>query len=330
MTLTQRVTRRCILVAGATAAAAALPGRAGAQAAWPNRPVKLVVPFAAGGSNDIISRALAAKLATRLGQPFVIENKAGAGGTIGTEAVAKSLPDGYTLLFASTSITTNAASSKKLPYDLVKDLDPIAQVAATPLLVVASHELKVTTLQDLLVLARAKPNEISYGSPGIGGINHLAMELLAAAAKVQFVHVPYKGIAPAFTDLLGGSLPMLITSLASATQHLQSGKLRALAVTSPQRSVYLPNVPTVAESGLPGFQLESWWGVLGPARLPLAIVKRLNDELNDILAQPDMRELLAREGATPRIGTPEDLRKLVTLELSRWSKLIKDRNIRFE
>ena len=177
--------------------------------AWPNRPIKLIVPFAPGGSNDIIARVLAEKLARRLGQPVVVDNKGGAGGTIGTDAVAKSPPDGYTLLFASTSIITNAATGKKLPYDPVKDLQPIGEVAAAPFVIVVSNELKVTTLREFIGLARAKPKTINYGSAGTGGMNHLTTELFASTAKIELVHVPYKGIAPAFTDLIGGNLQML-------------------------------------------------------------------------------------------------------------------------
>ncbi|HSV79432.1 MAG TPA: tripartite tricarboxylate transporter substrate binding protein [Ramlibacter sp.] len=320
-----QVTRRTVLAAAATTVLPMAAARA--QAGWPTRPIKLIVPFAPGGSNDIFSRALANKLAPRLGQPIVIENKPGAGGTIGTDAVAKAT-DGHTLLFASTSITTNAAAGKKLPFDLVKDLEPIGLLGSTPLLVIVANESPFRTLREVLEQARARPNTIAYGSAGIGGINHLAMELLAAEAKAPLVHVPYKGIALAFTDLLGGTLPMLTSSLASATQHMSSGKVRALVVTSARRSPFAPQVPTAAESGLPGFDLESWWGLLAPARTPAVVVKRLNEELNWALGQPDIRELLAREGATPKPGTPEELGKLIAFELGRWSRLIRERNIK--
>jgi len=301
-----------------------------AHAAWPDRPIKLVVPFAPGGSNDIIARVLATKLGARLGQPVIVENKGGAGGTIGTDYVAKSLPDGNTILFVSTSITTNAASGKQLPYDLLKDLQPIGEVAAGAFVVVVSNDLKVTTLKEFLDLARAKPNTVSYGSAGIGGINQLGTELLASAAKVQLVHVPYKGIGPAFTDLMGGNIQMALPTIASAVQHINAGKMRGLAVTGSSRSPLAPDLPTVAEAALPGFALEVWWGIVGPARLPAPVLKRLNEELNAVLALPDVKEVLAREGAEPRPSTPEEFGKLISADLTRWAKLIKDTNIKVE
>jgi tripartite-type tricarboxylate transporter receptor subunit TctC len=327
MTLSNRVTRRAVLAAGVSAL---LLAHASGQAAWPNRPIKLIVPFAPGGSNDNIARVLAIQLGARLGQSIVVENKGGSGGTIGTDSVAKSPPDGYTLLFASTSITTNVASGKKLPYDPSKDLEPIGEVGAGPFVVVVSNDLKVTTLGEFIALARAKPKSINYGSAGVGGINHLGTELLASEAKVQLVHVPYRGIGPAFTDLIAGNLQMLLPTLASVTQYIQAGTMRGLAVTGAQRSPLAPELPTVAEAGLPGFRLEAWWGLLGPARLPAALIKRLGEELNATLALPDVREALAREGATPQPGTPEDLRNLIGSELVRWSRLIKDAQLQID
>ena len=328
MTPIDRLRRWTAIVAGALAFLPA--ANAGAQAPFPNRAIKLVVPFAPGGSNDIIARVLATKLGARLGQPVVVENKGGAGGTIGTDYVAKSPPDGYTLLFVSTSISTNAASGKQLPYDLLTDLQPIGEVAAGSFVVVVSNDLKVTTLREFIDLARAKPNSISYGTAGIGGINHLGTELLASAAKVQLVHIPYKGIGPAFTDLMGGNLQMALPTLASAVQHIQAGKMRGLAVTGAQRSPLAPELPTVAEAALPGFVLEVWWGIVGPARLPAPVLKRLNEELNAVLALPDVREVLAREGAEPRPSTPEEFGKLISSDLARWGRLIKDTHIKVE
>lgn len=330
MSLLKCVTRRAVLAAAIAAAGALLPLPVGAEAAWPNHLIKLVVPFAPGGSNDIIARVLASKLGTRLGQSVVVENKPGAGGTIGTDYVAKSTPDGYTILFVSTSITTNAASGKNLPYDLVKDLQPIGEVAAGAFVVVVSNDLKATTFREFIDLARAKPNSISYGTAGIGGINHLGTELLASEAKIQLVHVPYKGIGPAFTDLMAGRLQMALPSIASATQYIHSGKMRGLAVTSAKRSPLAPELPTVSEAGLPGFQLEVWWGLVGPARMPGPVVKRLNDELNAVLALPEMQEVLAREGGTPQPSTPEAFGKLIASDFVRWSKLIKDAHIQVE
>ena len=259
MSCSQRVTRRSMLAAILiTGAIALLPAHVCAQTPWPNRPIKLIVPFAPGGSNDIIGRMLAEKLAARLGQPVVVENKGGAGGTIGTDAVAKAAPDGYTLLFASTSIITNAAAGKNLPYDPVKDLQPIGEVGAAPFVIVVSNDLKVTTLREFIALARAKPKSINYGSAGTGGMNHLTTELFASTAKIELVHVPYKGIAHALTDLIGGNLQMIVPTVSSATQYIHSGKMRGLAVTSAQRSPLAPELPTAAEAGLPGFEPEVW------------------------------------------------------------------------
>jgi tripartite-type tricarboxylate transporter receptor subunit TctC len=316
-----------LLCAGA---ALLLPTAGVAQSSWPNRPIKLIVPFPPGGSNDIISRLMAERLSTRLGQSVIVDNKGGAGGTMGTDAAAKSAPDGYTLLFVSTSITTNVAAGKKLPYDLMKDLEPIGQVAAGPFAVVVSNALKISSLREFIDLARAKPKTINYGSAGIGGLNHLGTELLAAAAKVQLVHVPYKGMGPAFTDLMGGTLQMALPSLASMTPFLGTGKMTALAMTGTKRSAIAPDLPTVAEAGLPGFELEVWWGILGPARLPAPIVKRLNEELNAVLAMPDVAAILAREGGAPRLGSAEEFRNVIRSEIGRWSQLIKDRNIQMD
>ncbi len=321
------LTRRAMLASGA---AAVVPAALHAQPAWPNRPIKIVVPFPPGGSNDILARMLADKLGPRLGQAVIVDNKGGAGGTIGTDFVAKSPADGYTLLFASGSITTNVASGKKLPYDLMNDLQPIGVVAEGPYVVVVSNDIKAANLKELLDLARAKPRSINYGSPGTGGMNHLGTELLASSAKIELLHVPYKGIGPAFTDLMGGTLNMALPSLASMIPHLRGGKMRALATTGAKRSPLAPDLPTVSEAGLPGFKFEVWWGLLGPARMPAPVLKRLNDELNAVLGLPDVREILSREGATPQPSSPEEFRNLIRSDIGRWAKLIKDAGLQLE
>lgn len=323
----KRLTRRALVAAGA---AVLLPSHGSAQVGWPSRPIRLVVPFPPGGGNDIIGRAVAAKLSARLGQNVIVENKSGAGGTIGTDFVAKSGADGYTLLFTSTSITTNAASAKKQPFDTVRDLQPIGLVGAGALVVVVSNDMKVTTLRDLIVLARENPKTVNFASVGIGAMNHLAAELFASVAKVQLVHVPYRGAGPAFTDLMAGTVQLHLPSLSAASEFIRAGKMRGLAVTSPQRSPLAPELPTMAEAGLPTMECEIWWGMLGPANMPPAVVQRLNTELNAVLAQPDMRDLLAREGATPRPSTPAAFATLIQTEIGRWAKVIKDANIQIE
>ncbi|WP_028600897.1 tripartite tricarboxylate transporter substrate binding protein [Ottowia thiooxydans] len=323
----KNISRRTMLAAGASAL---LPLQANAQAAWPTRPIKLVVPFTPGGSNDILSRVLGAKLSTRLGHAVVIENKGGGGGTLGTDFVAKSAADGYTLLFASTSVTTNAASGKKLPYDLFKDLQPIGLLGATPFVIVVGNQVKANTLAEFLALARATPKAVNYGTAGIGGINHLGTELFASAAKIEMTHVPYKGIGHAFTDLMGGSLQMTLPTLASVLPHIRGGKMRALAITSAARSPLAPEIPTAAEAGLADFQLEAWYGLLGPANMPAAVVSKLNTELNWALTQPDIKEAMAREAATTTPGTPEQFTSLMKSEVNRWSKLITEKNIQID
>jgi tripartite-type tricarboxylate transporter receptor subunit TctC len=330
MNSVNRLTRRVALAACAAALLAPVLDAQATSDGWPDRPIKLVVPFSPGGSNDNIARVVAAKLGARLGQPVIVENRGGAGGTMGTDFVVKAPADGYTLLFASSSITTNAAVGKKLTYDPLKDLAPIGEIGAGPFVVVVANEVKAKTFAEFVDLARAQPKSISYGSAGIGGINHLGTELLASTAKIELVHVPYKGIAPAFTDLMAGRLQMLLPSLASAVPYIHEGRMRGLAVTSAQRSALAPELPTVAESGLPGFHLEVWWGLAGPAKLPPPVVKRLNDELNAVLASPDVSALLAREAATAQPGTPEAFGKVIREDFVRWSRLIKDAHIQAE
>jgi tripartite-type tricarboxylate transporter receptor subunit TctC len=323
-------TPRAALAALLAGGMALLSAPASAQDTWPNKPIRLIVPFAPGGSNDTIARVLAEKLGARLGQPIVVDNRGGGGGTIGTDLVAKSPPDGYTLLLVSTSITTNAAAGKQLPYDPVKDFQPIGEVAAAPFVIVVSNDLKVKTLGELIALAKAKPKSINYGSAGTGGMNHLTTELFASTAKIELTHVPYKGISLAFTDLIGGNLQMLMPTVASAVPYIHSGRMRGIAVTGTKRSPLAPELPTTAEAGLANYEPEVWWGVLAPAKLPAPIVKRLNEELNAALALPDVRDLFAREGATPHPGTPDALGKLIRSELARWAKLIKDAKIQVE
>lgn len=319
--------RRQVIATGAVAMAAPLVR---AQAGWPDRPIRLVVPFAPGGSNDNIARVVAARLGERLGQSVIVDNRGGSGGTIGTDFVAKAKADGNTLLFASSSLTTNAATGKKLPYDPLKDLAPIGAIGSGAFVVVAGNAVPARTLRELLELARAQPGRVSYGSAGSGGINHLGTELLAAAAKVQLLHVPYKGISLAFTDLMAGNLQMLLPSLASAVPYIQASKMRGLAVTSRERSPLAPELPTMAEAGIPDFTLDVWWGLAGPAGLPAPVLAQLNRELNAVLAQPEVTRMLAREAATAQPGPSEAFGRLIEADLARWTRLVKDHRITTE
>jgi tripartite-type tricarboxylate transporter receptor subunit TctC len=322
--------RRALAATAACAALACLPVDSIAQAAWPERPIRLLVPFAPGGGSDVIARAVATKLGALLGQQVVVENRVGAGGAIANDAVAKAPPDGYTLLFATSATVTNLSSGKKLPYDLERDFAHIGQIGATPPLLVVPRDSPLKTMRDLLELARAKPGAVSFGSAGVGSFSHLAMELVAAEAKVQLIHVPYKGTVPAFTDLIAGNLAVVLSSFASARPLLEGGRLRALVVTGTRRSSLAPDVPTLAEVGLAGAAVDLWWGLLAPAATPAAVVGRLNRELNAVLQDRDMREQLAREVATATPGTPESFGRLFTSEAARWSKLIRDANIKVE
>ena len=311
-------------------AATAAFGSALSQSSYPNKPIKLIVPFAPGGSNDNIARVIAMQLSTRLGQSIIIENKGGGGGTLGTNSVAKSAPDGYTLLLTSSSLTTNAATSKKLPFSPEKDLEAIGKIGAGAFVVVVSPKSSVKTLAEFVAQARAQPGTITFGSAGVGGINHLGTELLASAAKIELLHVPYKGIGLAFSDLIGGQIQMLLPSIASAVPHIKAGNMRPLAVTSASRSPQLPDIPTVAEAGVPGYDLEVWWGLTGPAGMPKPVVARLNQELNKVLVSDEMKTLLAREGAEPQPTTPQQFGQLIRSDIERWTRLMKDSYIQTE
>lgn len=325
------LTRVSRLAASVAIAAALLPLQSGAQGTWPERPIRLIVPFAPGASTDKVARMLASKLSARLGQNVVVDNRGGAGGNIGIESVVKALPDGHTLLFASTTVVTSAAAAgKNHPYDPVKDLTPIGEAGSVPFMIVVPETVRAATLADFIAQARAKPKSMGYGTGGVGTITHLATELFASAAKVELLHVPYKGVGAALPDLLAGRLQVLLPTVAVGMPYVRAGKVRGLAVTSAQRSPLAPDLLTAAEAGLPGFQVEAWWGVLGPARLPSPIVKRLNGELNAVLGSPDIREMLARDGATVRTSMPESFGNMLRSELARWSRLIKEANIQTE
>src|SRR5580704_14642229 len=294
---------------------------------YPAKAITLVIPFAAGGSNDIVGRAIGKKLTQAWGQPVVVENRSGAGGMIGAAAVAAAAPDGYTLLLVSSTFTINPAIKKSMPFDTIKDFTPVAFIARSPLLVTASNKLPVTSARELLALARSRPGQITYASSGPGSINQIAAELIALSAGVKLTHVPYRGGAPALNDLVGGHVDVYVSSLPQVLQLAQSGQARALAVTSVKRTALLPDVPTLDESGIAGFDLSSWWGIVGPAGMPADVVNALNAEIARMLAAPELNTFLSNEGAEAEAMTPRQFGDLMRLETERWIKVARKANI---
>jgi tripartite-type tricarboxylate transporter receptor subunit TctC len=294
---------------------------------YPSRQITLIIPFAAGGSNDIVARAIARGLSDVWGQPVIAENRPGAGGVIGSAAVAHAPADGYTLLLVSSTFTINAAIKKNMPFDAIKDFTPVAFVARSPLLVAASNTVPVKSAKELLALARSKPDQITFASAGVGSINQISAELIALSAGVKLMHVPYKGGAPALNDLLGGHVDIYVSSLPQVQQLAQTGQVNALAVTSVKRAQLLPNVPTLDESGIPGFDLSSWWGVVGPAGMPPDVVNALNIEIGKLLTSTELSKFLASEGAEARSMTPHEFSELIRNEIQRWVKVAHEANI---
>jgi tripartite-type tricarboxylate transporter receptor subunit TctC len=257
----------------------------------------------------------------------VVENRSGAGGIIGTSAVAAAQPDGYTLLLVSPTFTINPAIKKAMPFDTVKDFTPVAFIARAPLLVAASNNLPVSSAKELIALARSKPGQISYASAGPGSINHISTELIAVSAGVKLMHVPYRGGAPALNDLVGGHVDIYVSSLPQVLQLAQSGRAKALAVTSARRTALLPDVPTLEESGITGFDLGSWWGIAGPAGMPVNIVNALNSEIGKMLTTPELSTFLSNEGAESEAMTPQQFGRFMRLETERWTKVAREANI---
>lgn len=302
---------------------------AAAQEAYPSRPVRMIVPYVAGGNADIFGRTLAHKLGGVFGQSFLVENKPGANGGIGTDAVAKAPPDGYTLLaVASGPIVVNPVLYAKVPYDPLKDFAPVAQCAVYQYVLVALASSGFASIADLVSAARARPGAISFGSTGVGGGNHLAGELFALSTGTQLTHVPYKGSAPALADLLGGQLSFMFDTVITSVPHIRSGKLRAFAVSSAKRASSLPEVPTMQEAGIKGFDISQWNGILAPAGTPRAIVTRLNSEIVKAMHAADVRERIVTQGGNEIVtGTPEEFAALIRSDLRMYAKLIKDARI---
>jgi tripartite-type tricarboxylate transporter receptor subunit TctC len=313
---------------GALLAAALVLGSPAARAqTYPSRQITLIIPFTPGGSNDLVGRAIGKKLSEAWGQPVVVENRGGGGALIGSAAVAKAAPDGYTLLLVSPTFTINPAVRKTMPFDTVKDFTPVAFIARAPLLITTSTKLQVASVGELFALARSKPGQITYASAGLGSINQISTELIALAAGVKLAHVPYKGGAPALNDVVGGHVDMFVSSIPQALQLARSGQIRTLAVTSRRRTALLPDVPTLAESGIPGADAETWWGVAGPAGMPADIVYALNGEIGKMLASPELAAFLTNEGAEAEVMTPRQFGDMMRLETERWIKVAREANV---
>ncbi|AZG10614.1 tripartite tricarboxylate transporter substrate binding protein [Pigmentiphaga sp. H8] len=312
--------------------ALALPGHAPAADKYPSRPVRVIVPYVAGGAADITTRVVAQKLSDRLGATFVVENKPGANGMIGTDFVAKAKPDGYTLLAdASGPLVVNPSLYEKVPYDPTKDLVPVSQLTSYQYALVVPAASPLRSLDDLIRTARAQPGKLSYGSAGIGAGGHLAGELLALMSKTELTHVPYKGNAQALADILGGQLSFTFDTIVTAVPHVHAGKLRAFAVSGPTRSPALPDVPTMEELGYKGFHITQFQGMLAPAGTDPAIVKILNDAVGAAMREPDVVKRLADEGGYEIVaGSPADFARLITAELDMYRRLIHDANIRMQ
>lgn len=317
-----RITRRTWIAAAALAAAgAALPALA--QSAYPNKPIKLVVGYAAGGATDVIARLVGQKLGESLGQTVVIDNRAGANSNVGAEAVAHSPADGYTLYVYTIANTINATLYPKLGYDPEKDFEPIGLIAKVPNILVVNKDVPVKTLAEYVAYTKAQPQGVTFASSGSGSSIHLSGEMFKMVTKLNMLHVPYRGSAPAVSDLLGGQVQSMFDNAPSAMPHIQSGRLRPIAITSPQRSPLLPDVPTFIESGYADFDVQSWFGLAAPAGTPAAIVTKLNAELAKVLALPEVKKRLAEMGATPAGGTPADMRKFAAAEIKRWNAVVK-------
>jgi tripartite-type tricarboxylate transporter receptor subunit TctC len=296
---------------------------------WPNRPLKMIVPYPAGGATDILGRLISERLGPMIGQPVIVENRAGASGNIGFDAVAKAPPDGYTLLMATANITINRAFNDKLPYNVLTDFQPISQVVSSQNLLVTRPTLPVSNLQELIAYGKANPGKLSYGSSGIG-TPLLCVELLKALAGISAVHVPYKGDTPAITDLMGGQIDLYCTTIVSLVPFTRTGKLKALGVTSSRRAESIPDVPTIAEAGVAGYELSSWYGVLAPAKTPRAIVDQLNAAIVKIIAMPAVQQKLIAGGSDPRSSTPDEFMARIRSDTEKFTKLVKDANIKAE
>jgi tripartite-type tricarboxylate transporter receptor subunit TctC len=318
-----------VALAAAGAEAPAAERRAEAQN-YPDRPIRLIDPYAPGGGSGLVARLVGARLGEIWGRQVVVDNRPGAAGAIGTEITARAAPDGYTLCMGTSGSIAISPNMNKVSYDPVKDLIPITQTSAQAMLVALHPSTPVNSVKELIALARAQPGKLIYASSGTGGSGHLAVELFEALTKVRMTHVPYKGNGPAVLAVLGGEVQLAFNNILAVLPHVNSGRLKAIAVTSPQRAPAVPNLPTLAEAGVPGYEATSWNGIFAPAKTPRPIVGKLHAEVVKILNTPDVREKLVAAGSDPVGSTPEEFLAYVRLELARWGKVIRDNNIRPE
>lgn len=321
-------TKREFLILGAAAAATLATTGAFAQDNWPSRPIRFYASFPPGGVADIVARVLSPALSTRLGQPVIVDNRAGAGGVIGVDSVAKSAPDGYTIGFGvSGALTSSVTLNPKLPYDPTKDIAPVSVVVLNPLLLVVPANAGIANLKDFIAKAKAAPGKFTYGTAGPGTAMNLAGELLKEMAGFQMTHVPYKGSSPAAMDLLGGQLSAAVLDVATAKPHLQSGRLNALGLTSGQRSAIVPDIPTIAEAGVPGYEFNSWFGLVMAPGTPAPILQRMNKEVVAVLRDPQVKQALVEAGTDPAPSTPDAMAKQIKREIDLTAKLIKSAGI---
>lgn len=320
-----QASRRLALAGIAAAAAAALAPFAAQAQAYPSKPVTIVVPFAAGGTTDILARVIGQALTKELGQQVVVDNRAGAGGNIGASLAAKAAADGHTLFMGTVGThAINQSLYKKLNFDPIKDFAPLTRVAMVPNLLVAHPGKPYKSVKELIAYAKANPGRVNFGSSGSGSSIHLSGELFNSLAKVDMVHVPYKGSAPAVTDLVAGQIDIMFDNMPSAIQHVRSGRLKAIAVTTAKRAPELPDVPTIAEAGVPGYEATSWFGMFAPAKTPAPVVAKLNAALVKVLADPEVKKKLAEQGAEPYSEKPEQFAAFIAAETTKWSKVVKE------
>lgn len=312
----------------AIAAVAATPRAFGQE--WPAKPIRVIVPYPPAGGTDVVFRVLADPLAQELGQPIVVDNKGGAAGNLGTDLASKAAPDGYTFLFTLSSHTINPKLFDKLPFDAERDFVGIGRAASIPQLIAVHPSVRANNIQELIALAKAEPGKLSFASVGTGSPSHIAGELLKLRTGISMVHIPYKGGGPAVADTLGGQVPVLFVSMPAAFQHVKAGKLRALAVTSDKRSVVAPDLPTLAEAGVPDCVVNSWYGAFAPAKVSPAIVKRINAAMVKVIERPDVRDKLLAQGAEPAPSTGAELDAIVREEMAKWEVVIREAKIKPE